>query len=349
MALTDYQERTRAQGVVSDAAVAGEKYTVLIEEGASTSAPSLTLAKALRGLGRAVIMVVVKDLTRREWLRVLRSAEAIVIVRYHAIPTYFLSQLAMAVALDVPIIRWWVGSDVLNVLEREDVRRTALRLDGIVSTNIAVAAHLVSELSSVGIRAQLVPSPVDPELATPEVAASVDAVRPILTYLPGKRKEFFGFEIIEQVVQANPDLHFIVVADHTHALASYPNVESLGWVDDMRTLYARAGCILRITEHDGLPRMLIEGMLRGMYAIYSWPLEGAWRARSREEVQAALERYRGVSMPNVRGREAMLQLLSARPDLQMSKLIAAASVPVRTRARAISLAIATRIFPERVT
>lgn len=347
--MTNYQERARAQAVASDAAFASEKYTVLIEEGASTSAPSWTLAKALRGLGQTVIIVVVKDLTRREWLRVLRSAEAIVIVRYHEIPTYFLSQLAMAVALDVPIIRWWVGSDVLNVLEREDVRRTALRLDSIVSTNIAVAPHLVSELASVGISAELVPSPLDPVLATSEVAAPVDEVRPILTYLPGKRKEFFGFEIIEHVVKANPDLHFIVVADHTHALASHPNVESLGWVDDMRALYARAGCILRITEHDGLPRMLIEGMLRGMYAIYSWPLEGAWQARTREEVQTALERYRGASMPNVLGREAMLQVQSARPDLQMSRLIGAASVPVRTRARALSLAIATKIFPERVT
>lgn len=349
IALTNDQERTRAQIVASDAAVASEKYTVLIEEGASASAPSMTLAKALRGLGRTVVVVVVKDLTRRQWLRVLRSAEAIVIVRYHAIPAYFLSQLAMAVALDVPIIRWWVGSDVLNVLEREDVRRTALRLDSIVSTNIAVAPHLVSELASVGISAALVPSPLDPELATSEVAAAVDVVRPILTYLPGKRKEFFGFEIIEQVVQANPDLHFVVVADHTHALASHPNVESLGWVTDMRGLYARAGCILRITEHDGLPRMLIEGMLRGLYAIYSWPLEGAWQARTREEVQTALERYRGASMPNMAGREAMLQLLSARPDLQMSRLIGAASVPVKTRALALSLAIATKIFPERVT
>ena len=34
------------------------------------------------------------------------------------------------------------------------------------------------------------------------------------------------------------------------------------------------GCILRVTQHDGLPRMLIEGLLRGMYAIYAWPLAG---------------------------------------------------------------------------
>ncbi|MDQ2930324.1 MAG: hypothetical protein M3Y05_05830, partial [Gemmatimonadota bacterium] len=199
---------------------------------------------------------------------------------YHAMPAYTLSQLAMAVALNVPIVRWWVGSDVLNVLAREDVRRSASRLDGIVSTNVAVAPHLSSELASVGIHAEVVPSPLDPDLVTSEVAESTDHVRPILMYLPGTQKEFYGFEIVQRVIEANRDLRFIIIADETHALTSHPNVESLGWVDDMKSLYSKAGCILRITKHDGLPRMLIEGMLRGMYAIYSWPLNGSWQART---------------------------------------------------------------------
>ncbi|MDQ2930873.1 MAG: hypothetical protein M3Y05_08690, partial [Gemmatimonadota bacterium] len=107
------------------------------------------------------------------------------------------------------------------------------------------------------------------------------------------------------------------------------------------------GCILRITKHDGLPRMLIEGMLRGMYAIYSWPLNGSWQARTPEEIQVALDRYRKASLPNVEGRAAMLRLLGERPDLKMSRLIAAAAVPVKIRGRALSLAVQTKIFPER--
>jgi hypothetical protein len=330
----------------ADSATRSGSYTIIVEEQPSSSAPSLTLAKALARLGRATRFATVQELRRGEWLRMLRSAEAIVVVYYHAIETYALGQLATAVALDVPIIRWWVGTDVLNAITDDDVRQSALRLDRIVATNVAVAPHLVEELASVGILAQNVPSLLDPDLAEPEPVLWREEIRPILTYLPGKRKNFFGVDVIERVVTANPDLHFIVVADNTHALASHSNVESLGWVSDMRWVYARAGCLLRITDHDGLPRMLMEALLRGMYAIYSWPLAGCWQARTTEEVQAALMRYREMKSLNTEGQYAMRELLDDRPDRRMSSVIADATVPLATRGHALTLAVRTKLFAE---
>jgi hypothetical protein len=340
------QELVRAPVVGADSAAPSGRYTVIVEERPSSSAPSFTLAKALARIGRSTRFVTVQELRRRDWLRLLRSAEAIVVVYYHAIDGYALSQLATAVALDVPIIRWWVGTDVLNAISDDDVRQSALRLDRIVATNVAVAPHLVEELASVGISAQFVPSLLDPDLAEPESLQWREGIRPVLTYLPGKRKDFFGVEVVERVVAANPDLRFIVIADHTHALASHSNVESLGWVSDMRDVYSRAGCILRITDHDGMPRMLMEGLLRGMYAIYSWPLEGCWQARTSEEVQAALMRYREMKSLNTEGQHAMRELLDDRPDRKMSSVIGRAAVPLATRGRALSLAVRTKIFAE---
>ena len=340
------QELVRAPVARADSVVPGSRYTIIVEERPSSSAPSLTLAKALARLGRSTRFATVLELRRLDWLRMLRSAEAIVVVYYHAIETYALSQLASAVALDVPIIRWWVGTDVLNAITDDDVRQSALRLDRIVTTNVAVAPHLVEELASVGILAQNVPSLLDPDLAEPEPVLWREEIRPILTYLPGKRKNFFGVDVIERVVTANPDLHFIVVADQTHALASHANVESLGWVSDMREVYSRAGCLLRITDHDGLPRMLMEGLLRGMYAIYSWPLAGCWQARTTEEVQAALMRYREMKSLNSEGQHAMRELLDDRPDRRMSSVIGDAAVPLATRGHALSLAVRTKLFAE---
>lgn len=336
----------RAPVAGADSAAPSGSYTVIVEERPSSSAPSLTLAKALAGLGRATRFATVQELRRGDWLRMLRSAEAIVVVYYHALETYALSQLATAVALDVPIIRWWVGTDVLNAITDDDVRQSALRLDRIVATNVAVAPHLVEELASVGILAQVVPSLLDPALVEPEPVKWREDIRPVLTYLPGKRKDFFGVDVIERVVAANPDLHFIVVADQTHALASHSNVESLGWVSDMRDVYSRAGCLLRITDHDGLPRMLMEALLRGMYAIYSWPLEGCWQARTSEEVQAALIRYREMKSLNREGQHAIRELLGDRPDRRMSSLIGDAAVPLATRGHALSLAVRTKLFAE---
>jgi hypothetical protein len=215
----------------------------------------------------------------------------------------------------------------------------------IVSANIAVAPHLVDELATIGIRARFVPSVLDPGIVPRSLATWDGNLRPVLIYLPTGRKDFYRIDVMEPVIAANPDMRFIVVADDTHELARYGNVESVGWVSDMRAFYARAGCVLRITQHDGLPRMLLEALLRGLYAIYSWPLDGCWQARTSEEVATALDRYRRMKAPNVQGRDAVLAMMRTRPDEIISGVISDASVALPRRARALSLAVRTRVFP----
>ena len=93
------------------------------------SAPSLTLAKALAGLGVGVRFVRADRLTRREWVEMVRAARAILLLTYGQIDVYVLSQLATAVAMDVPIVRWWVGTDVLNAITQPEVRAHAQRAE----------------------------------------------------------------------------------------------------------------------------------------------------------------------------------------------------------------------------
>ena len=326
-----------------------DDYVIMLGEEPKHSAPSLTLAKALAGLGIGVRFVRADRLTRREWVEMVRGARAILLVTYGEIEVYVLSQLATAVAMDVPVVRWWVGTDVLNAATQPGVRAHAQRVDRIVSANLAVAPHLVDELATIGIRARFVPSVLDPALIPPTIVRWGKSVRPILIYLPGTRKEFYRIDLIESVIASNPDLEFIVVADQSHALAIYPNVESLGWVSDMRSQYNRAGCVLRLTAHDGLPRMLMEALLRGLYAIYSWPLEGCWQARTPEEAQVALARYRQMKEPNMEGRLAVLEMLRTPPEEKISSVLSGVSVPLPRRAHALGLAVRTKVFPAQFT
>jgi hypothetical protein len=338
------QEVSRSAVESADASQ-DRKYVIIIGERPTASAPTLTLSKALGGLGVEIRFASADRLRRREWMRLVRSASAIVLVSYHELDVYVLSQLATAVALDVPIVRWWVGSDVLNAITRDTVREDALRVDRIVSENVAVAPHLVDELSTIGIRAHFVPSVLDPEIVPLSMEEWSGGTKPVLIYLPDSRKEFYGLSRIEPVIAANPDIEFIVVADRSHTLDAYPNVENLGWVSDMRAQYSRAGCVLRVTEHDGLPRMLLEALMYGLYAIYSWPLDGCWEARTPEEITVALDQYREMTGPNIAGRAAVLELLRSRPDQQMSGVISDASVAFRKRVRAMNMAVRTKIFP----
>lgn len=311
------------------------------------SAPTLTLSKALSRVGVQVRFADANALPRAPWVRLLRSAKAVLLLTYSEVSGYVLSQLATAVAMGVPVVRWWVGTDVLNVITRESLQRNAARVDRIVSTNVAAAPHLVDELGTVGIRARYVPSVIDADLSGNAVMEWSGRTRPVLVYMPESRKEFFGIEVIEPVIAGNPDLDFLVVADDSHSLAVYPNVESFGWVSSMQHLYDRAGCILRITAHDGLPRMLIESMVRGAYAIYSWPLPGCWEAHTSDEINEALANYRTASAPNLEGRSAMLEMLRERPDLQMSHVLSEASTPLKQRIVGAKIAVQLKLRGER--
>ena len=343
--LTDVEvERSTVKSADADPS---QRYVVIVGEKPVMSAPTLTLSKALARVGVTVRFADANTLARPQWIRLLRSAKAVLLLSYGEVTPYVLSQLATAVAVGVPVVRWWVGTDVLNVITRERLQQNAARVDRIVSTNVAAAPHLVDELATVGIRAQYVPSVIDADISGSVVMEWTGATRPVLVYMPESRKEFFGIEVIEPVIAGNPDLDFLVVADDSHSLAVYPNVESFGWVSNMQHLYDRAGCILRITAHDGLPRMLIESMVRGAYAIYSWPLPGCWEARTRDEINAALASYRAASTPNIEGRRAMLQMLRQRPDLQMSNVIAEASTPLKQRLLGAKLAVQFKFRAER--
>lgn len=287
---------------------AGRRRRVLLLSGeaAERSAPVVTLATALETQGVEAVLPDT-DCGGARWLRQCRRADALVLTQYGAAHPFLLRQLHLASLAGCRVIRWWVGTDVLLAL---DDPAAARRLDAAVDLNVAVAPHLVDELSTIGIGARHVPSVYDLTAVDDPLP---DALPPgVLAYLPTRRHAFYGMAAVEAAARASPDLPFVVVGDEAHALAHLPNVDSLGWVGDMAEVWPRIGCVLRITEHDGLPRMILEALARGRHVIYAWPLEGCRLARSAPEVQAALAEIRRLG-PNTAGREAARRLAADAP------------------------------------
>src|SRR5665647_953825 len=111
--------------VRSAAAHPSSRHVVIVGEKPIKSAPTLTLSKALGRLGVQVRFADANAMQRAPWIRLLRSARAVLLVSYNEVGGYVLSQLAIAAALGVPVVRWWVGTDVLNVLSRDALLRNA--------------------------------------------------------------------------------------------------------------------------------------------------------------------------------------------------------------------------------
>ena len=70
-----------------------------------------------------------------------------------------------------------------------------------------------------------------------------------------------------------------------------PNVRTLGWVEDMDSVFRRATVLIRPVMHDGLANMVIEALAYGRYVL--WIYEMPWR-RTDHNLGRRREVHQGV-------------------------------------------------------
>jgi hypothetical protein len=309
------------------------------------SAPTLALAKAIRQEGAVAILDRgIWSGRIWNWISAILDSDVVLFVEYTGPTNVSIWQYSLATMLGRPLVRWWVGSDVLNALENDVPAKMSKVLDSLVMANVTCAQHLVRELDGVGINAKFILSPVDPTLAKVDSPVALNREN-ILVYMPGARKDFYGFPILERLIPANNDLNFIVVGDDTHSLAHHSNVRSMGWMEDMSPIYDDAGCLIRITKHDGAPRMVLEALLQGKYVIYAWELSGCWLASTYEEAHAALQLFRQKSInANEEGRCAVRDMLRPDPSQQYLQLFEGVRNAVTPLLRLKAFGISVRYF-----
>ncbi len=275
---------------------------IFIGEKPVKSSPSLELGRVFSRKGYNVSYLENLDLNNTFlFLKSIKGAKALIVVDY-SFCLFRLRQLFLASLLGVPVIKWWVGSDVFNLIHSYRFRSYYKYYNSLY--NVAVAPHLVDELKDLGISATFIPSVVYDKVL-PE---DYNFVKNILVYLPTDRKNFYGLDIIEPLIQKFPEIKFVVVADDSHYLSRYNNVISLGWINGLKKVWPNVGCLLRITKHDGLPRMIISALMRKKYVIYSWPLPGCWLANNFESCSHYIKVFMNLSTPNNSGPSAVKEI-----------------------------------------
>ncbi len=271
------------------------------------SSPLLWTAKGLESLGCETRFNYPANISLGRWLRRVLWADVLVSVSCAPANRWSMRRVALAAAMGRPMIRWWAGTDVLNVIRNPAAAEAARQMDRFVLHNVAIAPHLGDELAEVGIQAQVIlrsppEVPPGPRHWSPQLARSV------LVYLPAERADFYGARVVEQLVARRGDVTFYILRDDGKRFAAFPNVVSMPWTDDMDGVYAKVGCLLRVTEHDGLARMVLESLARGKHVIYAWPLEGCLLARNADEAAQALRAVEAAGGPNVAGPGAVTNI-----------------------------------------
>lgn len=204
------------------------------------------------------------------------------------------------------ILLHWVGSDVEHALGVHGRGRTSPRL--VRATHWVDAPWLADELLPLGIRAQLHPLPIPTAIGEP---APLPETFRVLVYLPEGPSDVYDVFSTLEVMRALPGITFLIAGGFEPALP-LPNVQSLGYVQDMPALYRDCAAFLRLTRHDGMSHSVIEALSFGRYVVWSRPTPGALLAHDTGEAVAALrglhQRFlSGDLPPNLEGATAVTQ------------------------------------------
>lgn len=174
--------------------------------------------------------------------------------------------LRLAKALGKKIIIHWIGTDVLIAGKKYLDTGKVINSDVI---NLAVSEELCKELRNIGVNSEYVPivPPCIPYPPAPEMPKS----HAVLAYLPKGREDFYGWQQIKFLAGRFPNIPFYIVANDGLEVKNIPsNIKFKGFLphSELEKLYSQISILLRLTEHDGLPVMMLEAQGMGRKVIH---------------------------------------------------------------------------------
>lgn len=170
-------------------------------------------------------------------------------------------------------IYYWIGSDVLFAVEDAHSGRLCeprwRRACG--EEHLVGAPWFAGELRPLGIEATSILFPSkSPEFAN---VPPLPEAFTILTYIPDARHSFYGGEAVYRCAQRFPQVSFRVLGGEGNWVRNpLPNLEFLGWQEDIRPILADASVVLRLVPHDALGGTVREALAAGRTVIYTYPL-----------------------------------------------------------------------------
>lgn len=290
------------------------KLSVLIDGNTGLFSERLICQLGSLGLETEELILPKKKIDYLRWTLALRSRKP-KIVHYLWGNRHFLHYLIPKLWGKKVVIHW-LGSDVLEISSSKKCSpfTQARRLVYLMADlHLAVSEPLADELRLLGIKAEVVPLVPNMPIFNEKDLAWPSANR-VHVYLPERRQDFYGADIVFRLAKEMPDTEFLITSHSGSAAPNLPNLKYLGWVNDMEEIWSRTKVLLRLTKHDGLPQTLIEALTRGRYVIWSNKFPHCIHACSFEEAKRALIITLSQKEPNLAG------MSYARREFEPSKI-----------------------------
>lgn len=211
------------------------------------------------------------------------------------------------------VVLHFVGTDLLSLQSSGSRKKREARIVQRFASVVADGQNLVDELSQLGIAAQLLPF----------VTSNVNEDRSSLywengppwkfvSYIPAKARDFYGFDTVIEAARRFPVFEFLILhmkkEDCSQPLP--PNVKLLGRVENVGEILKSCHALIRITEHDGMPMMVVEALSCGRYVVFSGTFPCCRQAGNIDEVVQSIEEVTRQSKCNMDGFDYVANNLS---------------------------------------
>ena len=240
------------------------------------------------------------------WREICKNTDIIHLISYAQNDPWFYRKLWIARWYGGPIVRLWVGTDVLWARSYAPARRFAGAFSALGVREFTVADHLAAELREIDIRAEVIPIIAD--FVRPQAPPPLPDKPTVLAYLSSDyRRNFYGGRIIDALIRRRPSITFLIVHDADTDYSWASNVVSLGTVSDMASVYARSTLLVRPTAHDGMPRMMLEALSFGRQVVCSQVYPHCHHAADVDGYLRAVDAVLSQPSGNEAGREYVLE------------------------------------------
>ena len=181
----------------------------------------------------------------------------------------------------------WVGTDVLKALANKN------RNEKYISDveHYCEVEWIQEELKPIGINAKLM-NFVAFERAFDIPVLAKDQLN-VLSYISDKRADFYGINEFLTLAKHFPSVNFYIAGTKAENYSPLPpNVQALGWVENMNELFDKVHVTLRFPEHDGLSSFILESLARGKQVIYKYPFNHCLSCESLDEMIETIEKIK---------------------------------------------------------
>ena len=200
-----------------------------------------------------------------------------------------------------PVFYHWIGTDVYRFINDSFIKRffKKLIINSPLVHNLVVSENLKIELQQFNLSSTIIPLT---KLKFVDEAPALPAKLSVLSYVPKNRWDFYHGNLITELSVKMPDVDFHILAAGKES-SGRPNLYFYDFVDDTTPFYKKCSVLLRITTHDGLPKMVLEALSYGRQVLWNEAFPNCFTVKNSAECIKVLEKLKLDCSLNTEGKK----------------------------------------------